>query len=144
MQDRIFGLVLLALSGLVAWSASQLQVNFLYEPLGPKAFPILLSALLAVSSIYLVIKPSPEGWKTNAGTLSKLGMTLVTLWIYASIYEPLGFVIATTVIGSILSWMFGEKPKQAVIFSAVMSGVSYFLLTELLQLNVPLGHIFGG
>lgn len=144
MQDRLFGLVLLALSGLVAWSASQLQVNFSYEPLGPKAFPLLLSALLALSAIYLVVKPSPEGWQTSSSTLMKLGGALVAMWIYATIYEPLGFVIATIVIGSVLSWMFGEQPKKAVIFSAVMSVVSYFLLTELLQLNVPLGHIFGG
>ncbi len=65
MYDRIFAGTLLLLSGLLAWAATQFKVPFQYEPLGPKAFPIIIAVILAISSIYLLFaKPSTNKLET--------------------------------------------------------------------------------
>ncbi|OZG74588.1 tricarboxylic transporter [Hahella sp. CCB-MM4] len=144
MYDRIFAGVLLVLSGLVAWAATQLQVPFQYEPLGPKAFPLILSALMAVSAIWLAVKPGSDSWQMDKAVLIRITQALAILLAYAWMYDRLGFITATIIVGGVFSWMFGEKPLRAGAYSLVLSVCSYFLLTTLLQLNVPAGHIFGG
>ncbi|MFB9887409.1 tripartite tricarboxylate transporter TctB family protein [Balneatrix alpica] len=144
MYDRLFAGVLLGLSGLLAWAATQLQVPFQYEPLGPKAFPIILAGLMAACAIWIMVKPSPNKWKPSRLVLVRITQALVLMFIYAWLFEPAGFIIATTVVGAVFAWMFGEKPLGSFIYALVMSVVSYFLLTSLLQLNVPAGMLFGG
>ncbi len=144
MYDRIFAGVLLVLSGLVAWAATQLQVPFQYEPLGPKAFPLILFALMAISAIWLAFKPDAGRWQMERAVLIRIIQALVILFAYAWMYDRLGFIIATTIVGGVFSWMFGEKPLRAGAYALVLSVCSYFLLTTLLQLNVPAGHILGG
>ncbi|MBV1788673.1 tripartite tricarboxylate transporter TctB family protein [Marinobacterium sp. D7] len=144
MYDRIFAGALLLLSGLIAWAAAQFDVPFQYEPLGPKAFPYILSALLAVAAVWLMIRPSADDWKPTKEVVLRLGGALVLMYGYAFIYEPLGFIIATAIVGGVFSWLFGEKPIKAGVYALVMSVMSFFLLTDLLQLNVPVGTVFGG
>lgn len=144
VYDRVFAATLLLLSGLVAWAAAQFEVAFQYEPLGPKAFPLIISALLAISALWLMINPSSDDWKPSSGLILKLAGTLVLMYIYAALYQSAGFIIATTIVGGVFSWLFGEKPLKAGIYALVMSVASFFFLTSVLQLNVPAGHIFGG
>ena len=64
--------------------------------------------------------------------------------MYAFTLRPLGFLVTTAVVGALFSWLFGERIKRAALFAVIMSVVSYFLLTTVLQLNVPAGLILGG
>ena len=144
MYDRLFAGVLLLLSGLIAWAAFQLQVPFQYEPLGPKAFPLMLSGLLAISAVWLFIKPNANSWHIEPHVMTRLVQALALLFAYAWMYDRLGFVIATTLVGGVFSWMFGARPRLAAGYSLGLSICSYFLLTTLLQLNVPAGHWIGG
>lgn len=144
MYDRIFAGTLLLLSGLVAWAAAQFEVPFQYEPLGPKAFPFILSGLLAITAVWLLFRPSANDWQPTKNVLLRLIAALVLMYAYAAMYEPLGFIVATTIVGGLFSWKFGAKPMTAAIYALAMSVLSYFLLTDLLQLNVPAGTVFGG
>lgn len=144
MYDRIFAGVLVVLSGLIAWTAYQFDVPFQYEPLGPKAFPIILSALLALASLWLLVKPSADDWHPSGALLGKLLGALVLMYVYASLYAPVGFIIATTLVGGAFSWLFGEKLVKSGVYALSLSVVSFFVLTKALQLNVPVGTIFGG
>lgn len=144
MYDRIFAGTLLALSGLIVWAALQLEVPFQYEPLGPKAFPVILASLLALSAVWLMFKPSKDDWFPTKEVLLKLLLALGLMAVYAFLFEFAGFIGATFVVGAVFSWLFGETLVRAAVFAIVMSVVSYFLMTTLLQLNVPAGHLFGG
>lgn len=143
MYDRIFAGTLLVLSGLLAWAATQFKVPFQYEPLGPKAFPLIIAAIMAVSAVYLLFRPSTNDWKPSSSVLLKLGGALTLFWIYAYLYEPMGFIVANTIVGAVFSWLFGERPLRAAFYALFLSIVSYFLLTSALQLNVPVGKLFG-
>ncbi len=143
MYDRILAGVLLLLSGLVAWAALSLDVPFQYEPLGPKAFPVILAVLLALAASWLMYRPAKNDWHPNAAVLVKLAAGLCLMVTYALLFEPAGFIIATFVVGALFSWLFGETPLRAAGYALAMSLSSYFLLKELLQLNVPAGVLIG-
>ncbi|GAA0235236.1 tripartite tricarboxylate transporter TctB family protein [Marinomonas primoryensis] len=143
LYDRIFAGVFLVLSGLVAWTAYYFDVPFQYEPLGPKAFPIILSIILAACCIWMMIKPDQNTWHPTKEVLTKIVIGLVIMVLYAVLFEEAGFIISTTLVGTIFSWLFGEKPLKAFLYAFVLSLISYFLLADLMQLNVPTGLLFG-
>ncbi|WP_394165209.1 tripartite tricarboxylate transporter TctB family protein [Neptunomonas phycophila] len=144
MYDRIFAGALLLLSGLIVWAALKLDVPFQYEPLGPKAFPVILGVILAITSVWLLIKPSKNDWHPSKEILGKILAGLVLLTVYAALFEHAGFIVATFIVGGVFSWLFGEKPIRAGVYALVMSVISYFLLSSLLQLNVPSGTWWAG
>ena len=144
MYDRILAGTLVVLSGLIIWSALQFDVPFQYEPLGPKAFPIIVAALLAVTSLWLIIKPSAPKWHPSGRVSANIAGALVLLTIYAAMYEPMGFIVATFVVGTAFSMLFGERPLSAALYSLAISVVGYYLLKHALELNVPAGMLFGG
>lgn len=144
MFDRLFAGALLGLSGLIAWTAYHFEVPFQYEPLGPKAFPLILSCLLAVCATWLVLKPSPNTWKPSMAVLIKLLSGVVLMTGYAFLFETTGFMVSTAIVGAVFCVLFGEEPKRAILYASTLSVVSYFVLKHLLQLNVPTGLLFGG
>ncbi|NVK41144.1 MAG: tripartite tricarboxylate transporter TctB family protein [Oceanospirillaceae bacterium] len=144
MYDRIFAGTLLLLSGLIAWTAVGFDVPFQYEPLGPKAFPVILSILMALTAGWLLVKPSRNDWHPDRSVLMKLLAGLATMTLYAVLFESAGFIVATFLVGTVFSWLFGEKPWRAAAYSLALSLCGYFLLKDLLQLNVPAGALLGG
>ena len=66
MTDRLFGLAALLLAGLMTWGASVIEESFIQDPLGPKAFPWVIAVVLAITGLFMVIKPDddPE-WPTR-------------------------------------------------------------------------------
>lgn len=143
LYDRIFAGTLLVLSGLIAWTAFHFDVPFQYEPLGPKAFPIILSFVLASCCVWLIVKPDRNTWRPNRDVLTKIIIGLVVMVLYAALFEEAGFIIATTIVGTIFSWLFGEKPLKAFLYALTLSIISYFLLADLMELNVPTGLLLG-
>lgn len=144
MYDRIFAGTLLLLSGLIAWTAVGFEVPFQYEPLGPKAFPVILAILLAVAAGWLLVKPSKNDWHPDRTVLFKLLTGLGVMTLYAVLFESAGFILSTFLVGAVFSWLFGEKPWRAAAYSLALSLSGYFLLKDLLQLNVPAGALLGG
>ncbi|TYL49293.1 tripartite tricarboxylate transporter TctB family protein [Marinomonas sp. IMCC 4694] len=143
LYDRIFAGVSLVLSGLIAWTAYHFDVPFQYEPLGPKAFPIILSIILAACCVWMMVKPDQNVWRPNKEVFTKIAIGLVIMVLYAVLFEEAGFIISTTIVGAIFSWLFGEKPLKAFLYALVLSLVSYFLLADLMELNVPTGLLLG-
>lgn len=105
---------------------------------------MILAGILALSALWLLFKPSKDDWFPSREVLLKLLLALGLMAGYAFLFERAGFIVATFLIGAVFSWLFSEPPLRAAVFALVMSVVSYFLLTTLLQLNVPAGHLFGG
>jgi hypothetical protein len=57
--QRIFSLVLLLVCIGLAMMAWPYQAPFSYEPVGPRAFPLLMLALMGISLLYMTIRPTP-------------------------------------------------------------------------------------
>ena len=59
-SDRIFGLVALFVAlGYIA-SATQIQTSFLADPVGPKAFPIMIGVVAALCGLLMIVRPDPD------------------------------------------------------------------------------------
>ena len=58
MSDRILGAVCIAASAAMAWTAKDYAAAISYEPVGPRAFPLLLACGLGLSGLWLVLRPT--------------------------------------------------------------------------------------
>jgi putative tricarboxylic transport membrane protein len=118
MSDRLFGGITLLLALAFIAGATQIEAALIFDSLGPSVFPIIIGVLLAISSVYLVLRPDPEPDWPEARRVVEIGLALVVMLAYTFLLEPLGFVLATALAASLLSWRLG-----APLAVAGMSGV---------------------
>jgi putative tricarboxylic transport membrane protein len=118
MSDRLFGGITLLLALAFIAGATQIEAALIFDSLGPSVFPIIIGVLLAISSVYLVLRPDPEPDWPEARRVVEIGLALVVMLAYTFLLEPLGFVLATALAASLLSWRLG-----APLAIAGMSGV---------------------
>lgn len=115
MSDRIFGLIIIAVAlGFIA-SATQIQVSFLADPVGPKTFPYLIGGVLIVSALSLILKPDADPEWPPLLTFARLAITIVVLIGYAYALRPLGFLIPTILAAGFISYQINPRPLTAVL-----------------------------
>lgn len=135
--DRILGIALLGLAAFIAVQAMQLHVPFSYDPLGPKAFPLGLSILLAMLSLVLVIRPGANAEWPRGVLLLKILAVLGALLVYALLFTRLGYLPATTLVILLLSRLFGAPWGKAMISAVLVALGSYLLFTEAMGIPLP-------
>ena len=144
MSDRIFAVIWLAFCAGVAWLAWKIDAPFSYEPIGPRAFPLLLAGAMAFSAAWLFIRPDREpDWPL--GTLrGKVFVLFVAFVAYAVLFEWLGFPVATTLMTIAIGRMF-DGGWKAVTGGGIALGVGlWFFFDKLLDVTLPLGRLWAG
>ncbi|MBL3702195.1 tripartite tricarboxylate transporter TctB family protein [Sulfitobacter sp. BDSS02] len=108
MSDRIFGIFGLLLAIGFAFAALAIEESFLSDAVGPKAFPLIIAAVLGLSSIVIALRPdaAPE-WPTLA-RLAEIAAAVVVMILYAELLPEVGFVIATFFAAAYLTWRLGS------------------------------------
>ncbi|MBQ0833129.1 tripartite tricarboxylate transporter TctB family protein [Marinobacter sp.] len=137
--DRILGIALIGLAALAAFNASQFEVMFSYEPVGPKAFPILLATILAGLSLALVFRPGENGEWPDKHVVLRLLAVLAVLLVYAMLFTRLGFMITTFFAVLFLARLFEATWQKALVAGVLMSVGSYYLFTLGLGISLPTG-----
>ncbi|WP_439869474.1 tripartite tricarboxylate transporter TctB family protein [Pseudomonas syringae] len=141
--QRIFaGVLLLACIGL-ALMAWPYQAPFSYEPVGPRAFPLLMLGLMGVALLYLLIRPTPivhteEDPELDRETLIKIGVCIVLLLIFAGLFEPLGFILSSILIGIPMARLYGGRWLPSVVVVILMSVGLYLLFDKAMDVPLPL------
>jgi putative tricarboxylic transport membrane protein len=74
----------------------------------------------------MMVKPDQNSWHPNKEILTKVIIGLLIMVLYAVLFEKAGFIISTTLVGAIFSWLFGEKPLKAFLYALILSLISYF------------------
>ncbi|NIC05985.1 tripartite tricarboxylate transporter TctB family protein [Billgrantia bachuensis] len=139
-NDRIFGVLLIALAVAYGWGASQFPEPFGgSEAIGPDTFPTLLAVVLGLCSLYLIVRPDPDHAWPWSRTGVELVIAVVVLVFYAMLLEPLGFIISTTLAVGTLCWRMGAEPLRAYLVGAVAGVVVFLLFNFALDLALPLG-----
>ncbi|MGM0823415.1 MAG: tripartite tricarboxylate transporter TctB family protein [Pseudomonadota bacterium] len=138
--DRLLGLALIGLAVFVAVQAINLEVPFNYEPVGPRAFPLGLSILLAALSLVLVLKPGADGQWPHKALALKLLLVLGLLVVYTMLFTRLGFIPTTFVVVAALARLFEATWGKAMVTGAVMAVGSFLLFTEALGISLPTGY----
>ena len=144
LSDRLFGLVVLFVAlGYIA-SATQIQTSFLLDPVGPKAFPMLVGAIAAISALVLIIRPDPDPEWPPARTVVSLIICVAVLVAYAFALRPLGFLIPTAVAAAILCFQICGHALVSALSGIGLSLGLFVLFKFLLGLGLvafPIGWI---
>ena len=135
-SDRLFGLIVLFVAlGYIA-SATQIQTSFLSDPVGPKAFPILVGAVASICALVLIFKPDPDpNWPALA-TFGALLFAVVVLVAYAYALKPMGFLIPTAIASGILSYQISPRAGPAAITGVCLSILLFLLFKYALGLGL--------
>ncbi|MEO8078954.1 MAG: tripartite tricarboxylate transporter TctB family protein [Caldimonas sp.] len=147
MSDRILGAACVLVAVAMAWAARSYSAPISYEPVGPRAFPLLLSALLAAIGLWLAVRPSGHGFGLERAHVRPIALVIVAVFGYAALFQTLGFPVATALMSLPVAMAFGGSWKQALAGGVGLGLALYLLFDKLLDVVLPTGllsFIFGG
>ncbi|MDP9962948.1 putative tricarboxylic transport membrane protein [Variovorax paradoxus] len=139
MSDRILGVACMALAIAMAVAAQSYVAEISYEPVGPRAFPMLLAVLLALGGLWLAFKPSRDAARYAQVPLKLVGVALATVFAYAFAFEAMGFPLATALMAVPVGMAFNGKPLKSLAAGVVLGVGCYFLFDRLLDVVLPTG-----
>lgn len=142
--QRIFAAVLLLACIGLALMAWPYQAPFSYEPVGPRAFPLLMLGLMGIALLYLLIRPTPivhtdDEPPLDRETLTKIGICVALLLVFAGLFEPLGFILSSILIGIPMARLYGGRWVPSVVVVVAMSVGLYLLFDKAMDVPLPLG-----
>lgn len=141
MSDRIFGAFGLVLAIGYALSALAIEESFLSDAVGPKAFPLIVAAILGLSSAVIALRPDPEPVWPVLPRLVELMAAVVVLILYAQFLPEAGFVIATALAAGYLAWRLGSAPLEAAAVGVGTSVGIYVIFHLVLGLSLARGPL---
>jgi putative tricarboxylic transport membrane protein len=139
MSERIFGVCLLCLSAaglIIGWD---LKAAFSYEPVGPRAFPLLVHSLLAVCALLLIVSKRPPTTWAPSPVLLRIGALFLIVLVYATLFDKLGFVLSTVLMCLPVARLFGGNWRQAAIAAVGLGAGLFILFDRVLDVVLPTG-----
>ena len=142
--QRLFALILLALCAALAVMAWPYQAAFSYEPVGPRAYPLLMLGLMSLGLLYLAIRPTPIVHKDDEPPLDRETLLKITacvglLIVFASTFEALGFVLSAILVGVPMARLYGGRWLHSTLVVVGMSLFLYWLFDRVMDVPLPLG-----
>ncbi|MBD1553708.1 tripartite tricarboxylate transporter TctB family protein [Pseudomonas typographi] len=144
LVQRLFAAALLAACVGLALMAWPYQAPFSYEPVGPRAYPLLMLGLLAIALLYMLWRPTPlvhseDEPPLDRHTLAKVGACTLLLLVFAGLFEPLGFILSSALIGIPMARLYGGKWLPSAVIVGAMSVLLYILFDRIMDVPLPLG-----
>ncbi|GAB3183810.1 tripartite tricarboxylate transporter TctB family protein [Hydrogenophaga aquatica] len=139
MSDRIFGSIALAVALMMMWATTLIEESFIQDPLGPKAFPLVIAGVMAIAGVVMLFKADAEPEWPGLFKLLELLVTLGVLVAYAQLLPIAGFVVSTAFLSAFLCWRLGATPRQSLQGGLIISLGVYGLFQHLLGLNLATG-----
>lgn len=141
MSDRIFGVVGVLLAISFAFAALAIEESFLSDAVGPKAFPLIIAAILGISSLVIALKPDASPDWPSLDRLVEIGAAAVVMVLYAELLPVLGFVIATALAAAYLTWRLGTGLIGSVVTGICTSVGIYVVFHLVLGLSLARGPL---
>lgn len=139
MNDRVAGVAGLVLAAFLAVFGWGLEAPFAYEPVGPRAFPLGLSLVIALCSGWLVYHGGGAAPPNPAGANLRITLMVGLIAAYAFLFVWLGFVIANIAMVALVGRLFGGSWVKSLISGVVMSLLFFVLFDRLLDVVLPTG-----
>ncbi|MBW6419702.1 MULTISPECIES: tripartite tricarboxylate transporter TctB family protein [unclassified Celeribacter] len=141
MSDRIFGVVGLLIAIGFAFAALAIEESFLSDAVGPKAFPLIIAAVLGLSSISIALKPDASPTWPDLGRFVEIVAAVVVMVLYAELLPVIGFVFATALAATYLTWRLGSGPIASVLTGLGTSVGIYAVFHLVLGLSLARGPL---
>lgn len=139
MTDRYLGVAAIVFAALMVWFGWGIEAPFSYEPVGPRAFPLLLALCIGLCGLWLVIKGKFQAPANPPGTNARIALMVVYCLGYALLFGPLGFIVATTMVTILIGRLFGGAWGKVILGGVVMSVFFFVLFDRVLDVVLPLG-----
>ena len=141
MSDRVLGAVCVVASAAMAWAAQDYAAAISYEPVGPRAFPLLLAAGLGLSGLWLVLRPTAGAQAFHGVPWKPTALCAGAVLLYALLFQWLGFALATALMAVPVGMAFGGSWKQSLAGGAALGLVLFLLFDKLLDVVLPTGPL---
>ncbi len=141
MSDRILGAVCVAASAAMAWAAQDYAAAISYEPVGPRAFPLLLASGLGLCGLWLVLRPSAGAEAFHGVPWKPTALCAAAVLVYALLFQWLGFTLATALMAVPVGMAFGGTWKQALTGGGALGLLLYLLFDKVLDVVLPAGPL---
>lgn len=138
-SDRVLGILAVVMGAGMAALAWGYKAQVEYEPVGPRAFPLLLAALITLCGVWMAIRPSHRAHFGNALQMRSVALCGLFVVLYAVLFQVLGFVVATALMSIPVGRIFGGTWKQSVLTGVGMGLVLFVLFDTLLDVVLPAG-----
>ena len=147
LRDRIIGVLTLLLAAVYLYATTQIPTLEIGDPLGPKAFPILLGIALILAAILLLFE-TLKGDAAASGAAEPVYRRHlwliggVTLWtaLYFWVFDRAGYLVSTVVYLLVLTAVFNAGKWLANVLTSVLFAVgSYVLFVKILGVTLPVG-----
>ncbi|MDI6893832.1 MAG: tripartite tricarboxylate transporter TctB family protein [Bacillota bacterium] len=137
--ERLWGAAFLLASGGYLWLAFHIRSFWSGDPLGPRAFPIVLGVALAAGGLGLLCAPP-----RTEGTSSRRLAAPLALWVllvaYCLLLPRIGYPVATTLFLIVAAYLAGERSPVRLLCLSVLVATGLFLLfTRVLDIYLPPG-----
>lgn len=149
LTDRIIFVLTLVLAAVYFYATAQIPTLEIGDPLGPKAFPRLLGIGLLITAglLFLEIwraRKAPSEQAEPAADSNKplwglLGVIVVWTGIYFAVFQPLGYILATTAYLLALMAYFNRGKWMANVLTCVLFSVVSYLMFKYLGVSLPQG-----
>lgn len=142
--QRVVGVIWLLLTIALAAVAWQYHTDFSYEPVGPRAYPLLCLGLMALGLAWWILRPPALPHDDDDPPMTpqlgrKIGLCMLVLLGHAALFEPLGFIVSTTLAASLLARLCGGRPWPSVLAGACLAVGMYVLFDRVLEVPLPMG-----
>ena len=140
---------MLLLAAVYLYATSTLPSMEIGDPLGPKAFPVLLGILLTIAGVLLLIesrsprKVSTEVPSRTAARPHAVAGVVIATGVFFALLEPLGYLIAFTLyLFLVMLWLHGKRPAICLAISVLFAIGSYALFAKGLGVALAKGFVY--
>jgi putative tricarboxylic transport membrane protein len=139
MSDRIFAISGLVLAIVLIFGAVVVEDSFIQDPLGPRAFPYIVAALMVVSSLGMILRPDPDPRWPGGRKLLEMSLIIAAMLLYVAALPVVGYLMSSAGLCLILIRRLGGNRKQALIGGFLTALITFVVFAYGLQLSIARG-----
>jgi putative tricarboxylic transport membrane protein len=140
--DRLAGAVLTLLGIAAGVEASTFNVAFLTDPVGPKALPYLVSAVLVLAGVKMLSRPRPTVRLPDPEAARRMVGAVAAFLAYAAVLPWIGFYLATTLVVTALARLYRGPWRGGLAAGLSLSTALWLLFVRILALPLPVGTLW--
>lgn len=134
----------LVLAAIVGYQTMAIPVSPIYAKVGPTVFPWMVTAGLVLLGITLLVQALRGEWKIEEDQTPvdwhALGWVLLGLVLNVVLIQPLGFIVASTLLFCCIARAFGSTVLlRDGLIAIVFAAVTYIGFDRILGVNIGAG-----